>query len=61
MTKKHKLHYSGCIYNILGSNPSSHIGIRMISKSNTMTYKPMVRVRTKAVRIKPYRTGSRNK
>lgn len=58
MAKKHKLHYNGCIYNILGSNLNSHIGIKKITKSD-MTYKPTVRVRTKAIRPIPNSTGRR--
>ena len=51
MSKKHKLHYNKCVYNILGSNPNSRIGIRKISISNTITYKPVTRVRTKPIRM----------
>ena len=49
MSKKHKLHYNWCVYNILGSNPNSRIGIKKVSKANTI-FKPLTRVRTKAIR-----------
>lgn len=59
MAKKHKLHYNGCVYNILGSNPNKCIGTNITFKSSNLTYKPAARVRTKAIRPMPNRTGRR--
>lgn len=60
MTKKHKLHYSGCVYNILGSNPNKNIGVvKTQTPSGRNVSKPLSRVRTKAIKRIPNSTGRR--
>lgn len=50
MKRRHRLYPAGCIYNILGSNPNTHIPVSKYSiiKNNSVS-KPMTRVRTKPI------------
>lgn len=48
MKRKHKLYPTGCIYNILGSNPNSYIPMAKPTRNRpNVNNKPMTRVRTK--------------
>lgn len=51
MKRKHRLYPTGCIYNILGSNPNAHIPVSKtkIIRGNNSVNKPMTRVRTKPI------------
>lgn len=49
MKRKHRLYPTGCIYNILGSNPNAHIPTNKYSIIKNNNVKPMTRVRTKSV------------
>ena len=60
MSRKHKLYYNRCIYNILGSNPNKNIcPPKTITPNGRNISKPLARVRTKAVKRVPNGTGRR--